>query len=122
MKYISDSILAFSLKVGKSVRRIRFIPFNRGGSYYLTNDSAEITALEKSAGFNKMFRKSPDCATQAPAEDLKKDLVMVGEVTNYQDAITYLSKKFASDKSQLKTPDAILKEAEKHKVSFPNLK
>lgn len=121
MKYVSDSILAFSLKVGKSVKRIRFIPYNRGGSYYVTNDNAEITALEKSSGFNKIYRKSPEKTEQKVTED-KKPFVKVEEITTFQDAVAYLSNVFASDKSKLKTPDDIFKEAESHRVSFPNLK
>lgn len=120
MKYFSDSILAFTLRIGKQKKRVRFIPMTGGGSYYVTHDRKEAKALEAMPCFGSRFIQIE--AEPAPVKAAKVDLEKVAGVKTYQEAIDYLEKRFGSDRSLLNSPSQILEEAEKKQVVFTDMK
>lgn len=120
MKYFSDSVLSFNLKVRDRYRRIRFIPMTRNGSYYIPRDKDEAKALESMDCYGSRFIK----IESDPVPDKKsrtKDLTPVGEIRSFQEAIDYLEKTFGSDISGLISPESIQREARKNGVVFPNM-
>lgn len=137
MRYISDSVISFSIQIGGRDKRVRFTPVMDGGSSYITNDPKEIEALESLSSFQRgVFRCAPGSEKEvigkvdSPAakgkagrpkkSDPQKGLTPVEEVTTWQEAAEYLVEKCGSE--ALSEPDAILEEAGKKGVSFPNLK
>lgn len=137
MRYISDSVISFSVQIGGRDKRVRFSPVMDGGSSYITNDVDEIKALESLSSFQRgVFRRAPGSEKEvvrkadSPAAkgkagrpkkgDPKEELIPVNDVTTWQEAAEYLVEKCGSE--ALAEPDAILEEAGKKGVSFPNLK
>jgi hypothetical protein len=120
MKYFSDSVLSFNLKVGNGYRRIRFIPMTRNGSYYIPKDKEESKALESMDCFGSRFIKI-ESDPVPDKESRAKDLTSVGEIRSFQEAIDYLEKTFGSDISGLISPESIQREARKNGVVFPNM-
>lgn len=130
MRYISDSVISFSIRLeGRdSSMRISFTSRTNGGSTYSTDSEAVINALEKSPMYGRSFRRAPECARivlgekrSAKAEP-KKKLKEVKEVAGWQDAAEYLVDNFGCEPGKLVTPDEILKEAAIRNLYFPNLK
>lgn len=137
MRYISDSVISFSIQIGGRDKRVRFNPVMDGGSSYITNDSDEIKVLESLSSFQRgIFRRAPGSekevigkvdspvtkgeAGRPEKSNAKKGLKPVDDVTTWQEAAEYLVEKCGSE--ALSEPDAILEEAGKKGVSFPNLK
>lgn len=121
MKYFSDSILAFTLRIGKQKKRIRFIPITGGGSYYVTHARAEAKALEAMSCFGSRFIKielEPDPVKTTAKPDLNK----VAGIGTYQEAIDYLEEHFGSDRNLLNSPSKVVAEAKKNHVVFTDIK
>lgn len=130
MRYISDSVISFSIRLeGRdSSMRISFTSRTNGGSTYSTDSEAVVKALEKSPMYGRAFRRAPECARivlgekRAAKAEPKKKIKEVKEVTGWQDAAEYLVDNFGCEPGKLVTPDEILKEAAIRNLYFPNLK
>lgn len=143
MRYISDNNISFSLKVEGQDKRFRFTPRMQGGSIYVTTEPAEINALESSNMFNRVYKRAPEYENEKgmnakkevnakkktggkknteKSEDKQSEQVSVEEVSNWQEAREYLNSHYGSSLDDMNTPDAIIDEAEKQGVVFPNIK
>lgn len=138
MRYISDKNISFSILVNGTSKRVRFTPKMQGGSIYITNDEAEIKALEETGTYKRgVFERVPgseiplvpDTGTNSKTSDKEslsgkkgKKVFVVEEITSYQDAIEYLVEKCGSDREKLGNPSNVLEEALAKGVSFPNIK
>lgn len=128
MRYISDSVISFSLQIegrAESVR-ISFQSHSMGGSTYSTQSEAIIKALEGSRMYGKHYRRAPECANEVVSGKKKKAVKApkvkeVPEVEGWQDAAEYLSENFGVDMGKLNTPDDIVKEASLRYLKFTNL-
>lgn len=120
MKYFSDSVLSFNLKVRDRYRRIRFIPMTRNGSYYIPRDKDEANALESMDCYGSRFIKI-ESDLVPDKKSRTKDLTPVEDIRSFQEAIDYLEKTFGSDISGLISPESIQREARKNGVVFPNI-
>lgn len=131
MRYVSDKVISFSIRVkGKeSSARVNFTANTNGGSTFSTDRPALIQALESSPMFGTRYRRAPECVNAVPTEgkatakktEAPKRVKSVPEVEGWQDALEYLTKECGSDARKLKSPDAILAEAEAKGVKFPHL-
>ena len=131
MRYISDSVISFSIKVPghESSARVTFSPLSFGGSTFATDSEVLIKALESSEMYGSVYRRAPECVkektsakkTAAKVEETAP-LQAIDSVDEWQDAVAYLVDNFGSKPAQLKSPELILKEAAKYNVWFPNLK
>lgn len=131
MRYISPSVISFSLRLKgrEDSVRVDFTPLTAGGSTYSTDEQRVIEALEKSPMFGKFYNRAPECAnedvkptkkaTRKSAATPKK--TEVTEVNGWQDAVEYLVNHHGCDASKLTSPATITAEAEKLGVTFPNL-
>lgn len=133
MRYISDSVISFSILINGRDKRVRFSPIMDGGSSYITNDPDEIKALESLSTFQRgVFRRVPG-SEQEPLSDKSKKgkvgrpaknggagMMPIEEVTTWQEAAEYLMENCGSE--ALAEPDAILEEAGKKGIVFPNIK
>lgn len=147
MKYVSNSVISFSIQINGKDKRVRFSPVMDGGSSYITNEAAEIAALEGLSSFERgMFRRAPGRENEenepkaAPKKESKAapkvgktdkkgkakvtegEMTRVEEVATLQEAAEYLIDQCGSGGEGLTDPDAILEEAGKRGVVFPNLK
>ena len=131
MRYISDSVISFSINVPgcESSARVTFSPLSFGGSTFSTESEALIKALESSEMYGSVYKRAPECVKEkvsAKKETAKTEepapLQAIDSVEEWQDAVAYLVENFKSKASQLKSPEHILKEAAKYNVWFPNLK
>lgn len=128
MRYISDHVISFSIKVnGRSDSvRVNFLPLSSGGSSYSTEVESVMVAMEKSPMYGKVYRRAPECASDSirakkPVKVFRKKPIEVDSVLGWQDAIDYLVENCGSHAGKLVTPDEILKEAEAKGVVFPRL-
>lgn len=129
MRYISDSVISFSIKVkgrAESVR-VSFSPLSAGGSSYFTDVTSVMEAMEKSPMFGKKYRRAPECINdtikvkRVAREPARKKLLEVPSVGSWQDAIDYLTSNFGLPIDKLSTPEAILNEAAANGIVFPEL-
>ena len=118
--------------------------------YYTTSNPDIQAALESSSGFNQYYRLekvettpdevvetivpepvAPEPSTpEAPSTPEVPDVFgateetgfTAAEVTNAQDAKAYLNEKFPGQVGQMPNKAAVLSEANRLKVSFPNWK
>jgi hypothetical protein len=115
--------LVFAVKVGDKVKNISFSNF--GGSYTSDNED-EQKAIEKTFYFKKGLIYSLDRnkseETEGEENPIDNENDIVEDITDIQAAKEYLISKCNVPHQSLRTPDAILKQAELNKVSFPNLK
>ena len=92
----------------KKYLRIAFAPMTRGGSSFSTADKEIQEALEKHAGFGKMFKVSAVVDdTPKKAEKVEKEIKVV-EVPSINDAREYLVERFNGSWTKLKTQEAIM--------------
>lgn len=126
MRYVSDQVISFSIKVkGKSdSRRVSFTAQSTGGSSFTTDIPVLIEALESSTMFGSLYKRAPECSdavikkTKTAKTAPKKKIVE--EVNDWQDAIDYLYK-YDIEHSCLNCPAKILEEAAKLGIEFPKL-
>lgn len=128
MRYISDNVISFSIKVKgrEDSVRVNFLPLSAGGSSYSTDAPSVVEAMEKSPMYGKVYRRAPECLNESvhakkPARVQRKKLNVVGSVSTWQDAIEYLTDNYSVDRTKIATPDDVLKEADNLGLSFPNL-
>lgn len=129
MRYVSDNVISFSIRVKgtESSARVNFTANTNGGSTFSTDRPALIHALESSPMYGTRYRRAPECEcgcrkAAAPKKgDTDKRVRLVTGVCGWQDAVEYLTGKCGSDARKLKSPDAILAEAEAKGVKFPDL-
>jgi hypothetical protein len=131
MRYISPSVISFSLRLKgrEDSVRVDFTPLTSGGSTYSTDEQRVIEALEKSPMFGKFYKRAPECVNE-DVKPTKKSArksaaapkkTEVTEVNGWQDAVEYLVNHHGCDASKLTSPATITAEAEKVGVTFPNL-
>jgi hypothetical protein len=131
MRYISPSVISFSLRLKgrEDSVRVDFTPLTAGGSTYSTDEQRVIEALEKSPMFGKFYKRAPECVNE-DVKPTKKSArksaaapkkTEVTEVNGWQDAVEYLVNHHGCDASKLTSPATITAEAEKVGVIFPNL-
>lgn len=131
MRYISPSVISFSLRLKgrEDSVRVDFTPLTSGGSTYSTDEQRVIEALEKSPMFGKFYKRAPECVNE-DVKPTKKSArksaaapkkTEVTEVNGWQDAVEYLVNHHGCDASKLTSPATITAEAEKLGVTFPNL-
>lgn len=131
MRYISPSVISFSLRLKgrEDSVRVDFTPLTAGGSTYSTDEQRVIEALEKSPMFGKFYKRAPECVNE-DVKPTKKSArksaaapkkTEVTEVNGWQDAVEYLVNHHGCDASKLTSPATITAEAEKLGVTFPNL-
>lgn len=131
MRYVSDNVISFSIRVAGRTdsARVNFLPVSSGGSTFATDVKALIEALEKSNMFGKVYRRAPECEEEVlqkkevKARKVKAapKVVKVEEVKEWQDAVLYLVDNHGVRREKLVTPEQILKEAENAGIEFPNL-
>lgn len=129
MRYISDSVISFSLPIKGQERsaRISFSPVSTGGSTYVTDSEAVIKAMEESTMYGVIYRRAPESVGEVVSKRKKVTKVLepkveeVTEVSGWQDAVEYLSEKFGIEPSKLTNPDSILSEAASRNIKFVNL-
>lgn len=126
MRYISEDAISFSIRIEgrENSLRVNFSPVSSGGSTYSTDFPAAIKALEGSPMFGKVYFRAPECVgvtEEQPKKVVKKRVIKVSAVKEWQDAAEYLVEKFGARPEALTTPDAIREEAEKNNVLFPEL-
>lgn len=127
MRYVSNQVISFSIRVkGKNEsRRVSFTSQSTGGSTFTTDIPVLIEALESSPMYNSLYYRAAECigASIRNAKTVKTAAKkkIVEEVTDWQDAIEYLSK-FNVDCGSLSSPDKILEEAANLGIEFPNLR
>lgn len=128
MRYVSENVISFSMKVKgrEDSVRVNFLPLSAGGSSYSTDVPAVIEALEKSMMYGKMYSRAPECVndtleSKKPVRTAKKKVVKVDSVDSWQEAVDYLMVNFGIPGGKLVTPDEILKEAEANGVVFTKL-
>ena len=130
MRYISDSIISFSIKVQgrEGNARVSFSPRTSGGSTFSTDSESLIKALESNEMFGRVYRRAPECLVeQSPRKKAsktseKQQLTAIDGGEGWQDAIDHLVDNYGVKASSLTSPDVILKEAAKYNIWFPNLK
>lgn len=131
MRYISPSVISFSLRLKgrEDSVRVDFTPLTAGGSTYSTDEQRVIEALEKSPMFGKFYKRAPECVNEdvkptkkgARKSSTAPKKTEVTEVNGWQDAVEYLVNYHGCDASKLTSPATITAEAEKVGVTFPNL-
>jgi len=130
MRYISNRVISFSLSINGVDRRIRFIPVTKGGSIYVTDNKEEMSALEKSPMYGKVYKRSEiqpegDCgkpnARGRKKASAKPKMQSVNGVDSWQEAIEYMVDKHGADRNGMTSPEEILKEAERLNLCFPNI-
>lgn len=128
MRYISENVISFSIKVKgrEDSVRVNFLPLSAGGSSYSTDVPAVMEAMEKSPMYGKVYSRAPECAndtleTKKPVKTPKKKVMKVDSVDTWQEAIDYLMVNYGIQSGKLVTPDEILKEAEANGVLFTKL-
>lgn len=128
MRYISELNISFSLEIKGNDKRFRFSPCMNGGSIYVTEDVAEIEALEKSTMYNRVYRRHESCVNEVVGSNENKKngkkttkMKEVAEVTNWQDAKEYLVANCEVEEDAVGNPEEILEAAKKCKVTFPNI-
>ena len=131
MRYISPSVISFSLRLKgrEDSVRVDFTPLTAGGSTYSTDEQRVIEALEKSPMFGKFYKRAPECVNEdvkPTKKSARKNAATpkkteVTEVNGWQDAVEYLVNYHGCDASKLTSPATITAEAEKVGVTFPNL-
>lgn len=129
MRYISDSVISFSIvpEGSKKSVRVSFTSHSNGGSTFSTESEALIKTLEKSDMFGRVYRRANECVgikvgvkprtPKASAPVLKS----VPEVTTWQEAVEYLVENEGVDAGLLKTPSSILKVATDKGLKFEKL-
>lgn len=148
MRYISDSVISFSITLNGKDKRVRFSPLMGGGSMYIAENADEIKLLESLGSYKRnVFRRAPECKdlviedssdtekkVQGTSKKGQKNVVekttegnnakveKVDSVTTIQEAAEYLAEKFELEMDDLADPDAILAKAAENKIEFPNLK
>ena len=128
MRYVSNHVISFSIKTKdrQESRRVNFTSNSNGGSSFTTDNLPLIEAMEASPMFNNIYERAPESVGEIVGkkprkkkeEPKKKAVESVGD---WQDAIEYLVTEFGCDASILGNPEAILTEAAKQGVEFPNL-
>lgn len=128
MRYISESVISFSIKVKgrEDSVRVNFLPLSAGGSSYSTDVPSVVEAMEKSPMFGKVYSRAPECANDCTCDKKKvkvfrKKPLAVDSVASWQDAIDYLVENCGSQAGKLVTPDEIQKEAEAKGIVFTGL-
>lgn len=128
MRYVSNKTISFSIRVKGAERsvRVNFETCANGGSSFSTNAPKLIEAMESSDMYGRVYKRAPECAAVAAkkrARALKTEpkAVAVTAVATWQDAVEYLTDKCGVAETLLTSPDAILKEAAKLNVKFPNI-
>ena len=128
MRYISKLNISFSLDVNGNDKRFRFTSCMDGGSIYVTDEAAEIEALEKSDMYNRVYERHPSCVDEEIQSKSKKkpgrkstEMKEVLEVTNWQEAKEYLVDNCEVEEDTVDNPEKIMEAAQKCKVTFPNL-
>lgn len=126
MRYVSDKVISFSIRVDgrEDSVRVKFIARSTGGSTFSTQAEDLIKALEKSEMYGKVYRRAPECtcgkkAARQTASSRK--VTIIPGIVSWQDAIEYLVERCGSDASVLVTPEKILAEAAKNGVKFPDI-
>lgn len=126
MRYVSDQVISFSIKVkGKAEsRRVSFTAQSTGGSSFTTDIPVLIEALESSTMFGSLYKRAPECSEAVikktkTAKSAPKKKIVEG-ISDWQDAIEYLIK-CGVEQNNLNSPTEILQEADKLGVEFPNL-
>lgn len=79
-EYGSSSTVAFSVMLCGKEKRISFISLTGGGSYYMSADEAEQSAIEKHPWFGKKF----ELKSVSESKEAKKDVVAAQD----NDAVT----------------------------------
>ena len=130
MRYVSDKVISFSIRVkGQNDARVNFTACGDGGSTFSTDKPLLIEALEHSGMYGRVYRRAPECecsgnkpCKKSPKKgDNEKRVKLVTSIGGWQDAVEYLVANCGSDGSKLTTPTAILAEAEAKGVRFPEL-
>lgn len=131
MRYISDKVISFSIRVKGSTNNVRvsFLAVSTGGSSFVTNSVPLAEAMEKSKMYGSLYRRAPECVNEnlkskkQPSEKVasKKRYEDVKGVSSWQDAVTYLDERFGVEPNKLMTPESILQEAELKGIKFPDL-
>lgn len=148
MRYISDSVISFSITLNGKDKRVRFSPLMGGGSMYIAENADEIKLLESLGSYKRnVFRRAPECkdliiedssdtekkvkgtskkgqknVVEKKTEGNNAKVEKVDSVTTIQEAAEYLAEKFELEMDDLADPDAILAKAAENKIEFPNLK
>lgn len=126
MRYVSDKVISFSVRVDgrENSVRVNFTARSTGGSTFSTQAEDLIKALEKNEMYGKVYRRAPECACgrkPRKAQPESRRVLIVAGVSDWQDAIDYLVDKCGSDAGVLVTPEKILAEAAARGVKFPEL-
>lgn len=148
MRYISDSVISFSITLNGKDKRVRFSPLMGGGSMYIAENADEIKLLESLGSYKRnVFRRAPECkdlviedssdtgkkvkgtpkkgqknVVEKATEGNNVKVEKVDSVTTIQEAAEYLAEKFELEMDDLADPDTILAKAAENKIEFPNLK
>lgn len=129
MRYISDSVISFSIVPEGSSKSVRvsFSSHSNGGSTFSTESEPLIKAMEKSEMFGRIYRRASECVDvkvgvkartpKAAAPVLKS----VPNVTTWQEAAEYLKENEGVDADLIKTPASILKAATDKGIKFEEL-
>lgn len=130
MRYISDKVISFSIRVKGSSNNVRvsFLSVSTGGSSFLTNSAPLVEAMEKSKMYGSLYRRAPECANETLKKKepsgkaaSKKRYEDVKGVSSWPDAVSYLVEGYGIEPDKLMTPESILQAAESKGIKFPDL-
>jgi hypothetical protein len=115
--------IVFSVRYGDN--KVKNVQFSNFGGSYSTSDVEEQKAVEDTFYFkNGLIYTLTEPENEEPASVLSDDSIedVAEDITDIQSAKKYLQTKYNISHQSLRSPDAILKQAELNKISFPNLK
>lgn len=117
--YISNTILAFNLRMSGGTKRINFDALSKTGSIYTTDNIDIQTALEQHPYFGKYFKLKASVPVKEKKEEEQKPVKEnIVQVSGPEDAKDYLTSQYNISRTQLRTIDAIKKAAASVGVKF----
>lgn len=124
-KYIAPCTISLDLTFEDGRHRhVNFDTCTGLGSYFVTNDSEEIWALEHHYLYDKEFflnRVTEDEKPKEIQEETKSEEPEVVQVDTMSEAKEFLNERFGVPRSSMKTLPQVLSTAYEHKVIFKGL-
>ena len=109
------------VKSGAKKINIKFIEAQDGKGYFSTDRKKLQNLIESDKNFGKKIFLSKGLST---IKDLTTDNTVeyIEDVTNYEDAIEYLTKNYNVDSDELKSPKNVRDQAKRLGIYFPNIR